>query len=96
MTPLTERSMISVETPNANKKSYTTSALIILLLFILIITSNIPTKKFVANLKSGIYHRLDCEFGQKINPENRLYYFRKEDIQKGFRSCHVCAPDEKK
>jgi methylphosphotriester-DNA--protein-cysteine methyltransferase len=54
----------------------------------------VPTRKFVVNLKTAVYHRLDCEFGQKINPENRLYYFRKEDVQKGFRPCRVCTPDD--
>lgn len=71
--------------------SYIHSLLLAVLVFAVLL--NVPLKKFVINLRTGIYHRLECEYAQKINPRHRRFESNLDVIIKQkFRPCKVCNP----
>ncbi len=49
--------------------------------------------KFVASQNSQVFHRADCQFAQKISPQNLVTYAtREEAIQAGKQPCKSCNP----
>ncbi len=49
------------------------------------------------NAKDKIYGTLDCRSGKRIKKQNRVFFVsEKEAIQKGFRPCGHCLPNEYK
>ena len=52
-----------------------------------------PTGKYIGNRRSRIFHRVNCEWAQKIAPHNRVEFrSREEALEAGYRSCRVCEP----
>lgn len=48
---------------------------------------------YVGSINSNIYHYPWCEWAQKINPENEIWFDSPEDAQAhGYRPCKVCNP----
>jgi len=52
-----------------------------------------PVYRYVASKNSEVFHYVWCRYAQKIKPENRIYFFtREEAIASGRRPCKVCRP----
>lgn len=50
-------------------------------------------KKYVGSINSNIYHFPDCEWAQKINPSNQIWFTSPEEAKaKGYSPCKVCKP----
>jgi len=49
--------------------------------------------KYIGNARSKKFHRPDCEWAQKIAPENRVEFrTREEAVEAGYVPCKVCNP----
>jgi len=68
---------------------------ILLIIFFYVLLLNVPVKKYAVNLRSGKYHRLDCEYAKKINPRFIQYESSLGILNsKGYKPCSECRPDE--
>jgi len=48
---------------------------------------------YVGSINSDVYHYPWCEWAQKINPENKIWFSSVEGAEsKGYRPCKVCKP----
>jgi len=48
---------------------------------------------YVASVNSTVFHYPNCQWVERINPENRVYYYNVEQvIQSKRRPCRVCNP----
>jgi hypothetical protein len=78
------------------KKRDRIAAALILFIFLLFILVNIPRARYVVNLKSGRYHLLNCQYGKKINPENKKFFSSLEEVtHRDFQPCSYCRPRDK-
>lgn len=49
--------------------------------------------QYVSSRSSDKFHRLDCRYVREILPENKVYfYFREDAIDAGKSACKVCKP----
>lgn len=55
--------------------------------------SHIPKEPlFVASRESDVYHELDCPHAERIKPDNRIYFNKREEAEEaGYRACEVCS-----
>jgi len=52
-----------------------------------------PQQSYVGSINSDKYHYPDCEWAQKIKPENEVWFSSPEEAQKaGYKPCKVCTP----
>jgi hypothetical protein len=50
---------------------------------------------YVGSINSDVYHYPWCEWAQKINPENEIWFNSAEEAHDaGYRPCKVCNPPE--
>ncbi|AZF90250.1 MAG: nuclease [Phage 5P_2] len=48
---------------------------------------------YVGNRRSKVFHRPDCEWAQKIAPQNRVEFRNREEaVRARYRLCKVCRP----
>ena len=48
---------------------------------------------YVGSVNSDKYHDPDCEWAQKIKPENEIWFDSIEDAEdNGYHACKVCRP----
>jgi methylphosphotriester-DNA--protein-cysteine methyltransferase len=48
---------------------------------------------FVGSKYSIEYHKINCYWARRINPENKIYFVSKNDAaSKGYMTCVVCNP----
>lgn len=49
--------------------------------------------EYIANARTGIFHRADCQYVAKMNPDNEIEYDSRDDaIDDGYRPCKKCRP----
>lgn len=49
--------------------------------------------KYVGNIKSKKYHKLNCRSAKKLKSKNRIYFKDKAEAEKqGYTPCKVCEP----
>jgi hypothetical protein len=75
------------------------ATIIVLLFFSLIIsgcnqtTQTTTLPKYVGSINSNKYHYPDCEWAQKILPENEIWFDTEAEAEEaGYRPCKVCRP----
>jgi outer membrane biogenesis lipoprotein LolB len=52
-----------------------------------------PQQNYVGSINSDKYHYPDCEWAQKIKPENEVWFSSPEEARKaGYKPCKVCSP----
>jgi hypothetical protein len=50
-------------------------------------------KVFVGSIKSNKYHYPSCQWAEKINPENEIWFSSSQDARDhGYMPCKVCKP----
>jgi len=50
-------------------------------------------KVFVGSIKSNKYHYPSCQWAEKINPENEIWFSSSQDARnQGYIPCKVCKP----
>ncbi|HEX7400547.1 MAG TPA: Ada metal-binding domain-containing protein [candidate division Zixibacteria bacterium] len=74
----------------------------LILLFILILiqsaysenqTAPATEYKYIGNVKTKKYHKLDCRSAKKIKTKNCIYFKSKEEAEKqGYVPCKICKP----
>lgn len=58
-------------------------------------TSKQSNVSYVGSAKSDKYHRLSCEWADRINDENRIEFNSVADAkEQGYKPCKVCEPPE--
>jgi hypothetical protein len=75
---------------------------LLILLFILILvhgaysenqTTPATEYKYIGNIKSKKYHKLNCKSAKKIKPKNCICFKSKEEVKKqGYVPCKICKP----
>lgn len=59
----------------------------------IISTPSPSTGKYVGSINSDIYHYPSCEWAQKIQPANEIWFSSPQDARAhGYRACKVCRP----
>lgn len=49
--------------------------------------------EYIANARTGVFHRADCQYVIKMNPDNEIEYDSRNDaINDGYRPCKKCRP----
>lgn len=49
--------------------------------------------EYIANARTGVFHRADCQYVAKMNPNNEVEYDSRNDaIDDGYRPCQKCRP----
>ena len=67
----------------------------ILLLSLLLLAGTSPAQqeKYIGSRNSNKYHKLSCQWAQKISPKNAVYFATPEEaIKAGYVPCKVCNP----
>lgn len=49
--------------------------------------------EYIANARTGVFHRADCQYVAKMNSDNEVKYESRNDaIDDGYRPCKKCRP----
>jgi methylphosphotriester-DNA--protein-cysteine methyltransferase len=53
-------------------------------------------RAFVGNKSTKKFHTMQCEWGKKISPKNRVVFHSVAEAEKaGYVACKVCKPNQK-
>ncbi len=78
------------------KKKRVLIPIIVLVAFSIVCLSIAADYKYVGSAKSNKYHYPNCEWAQKINPDNLVKFKSAKEAQEaGYVPCKVCRPPTK-
>ena len=77
-------------------------ATVLILVFILLLTScgnqqtkirTAPEKQFIGSINGDKYHYPNCEWAQRIKPENEVWFSSPAEAREaGYKPCKACEP----
>ncbi len=76
---------------------YTGVVLVIMLAMVFAVVAESPARRYVGSVNSDKFHVPTCEWAQKINPQNEVYFASYDEaIQAGREPCKKCRPDKER